>query len=114
MNDFFNQQKVSTDLINILKYFYEFFKVYKLANNTSVSKWKLADVENSINWAKLIEDLYSKFNKKPYYQKLLNSLKVLSNHWSLNEDDVENIVKNPTFKIRNVSRKSFESSTIYY
>ena len=102
MNDFFKNQNGSNDLANVMKLFYEYFKIYKQATQASVSKWKMSDVENAIKWSQFIEELHSKFISKAYYEKLLVNLKHLALNWSINAEEVEEIVKNPTFSIRNV------------
>ena len=102
MNDFFKNQNGSADLTNILKAFYEYFKIYKQAKHTVVSKWKVSDCENVIKWSHMIEELHPKFINKPYYEKLLNTLKQLSKYWSINDNEVEELIKNPSYIMKNV------------
>jgi hypothetical protein len=103
MNEFFKNQNGTTDLINTLKIFYEYFKIYKQAKQAVVSKWKVSDVENAIKWSQMIEELHPKFINKQYYEKLLCNLKQLSKYWSINEaNEVEELVKNPSFVMKNV------------
>ena len=103
MSDFFKNQKASTDLENLFKSYYEYFKIYKLATTTPISKWKLMDIENAMKWAKLVEDIYTKLCSKSYLQKFITGLKCLSLHWSITNINIEEIIKDPALFMRNVS-----------
>lgn len=104
MDEFLKQQKGSSNLTNVLKWYYEYFKIYKLCSNSCVSKWKQADIDNTLKWSKFVEEVYKKINKKSYLSKLLDNLTILAKHWSLNIENINDFIKNATFNIKNVGK----------
>ena len=40
-----------SDLKEIYKIIFDFFKIYKASSSLNVSKWKLVDLNNSLKWA---------------------------------------------------------------
>lgn len=59
-----------SQLIDTLKYLFDFLKIYKASSSVNVLKWKEADMENSFKWAGLIKLLinieFLKQNKKDF------------------------------------------------
>ena len=40
-----------SQLVDVLKFLFDFMKIYKASSSVNVFKWKEADLDNSLKWA---------------------------------------------------------------
>jgi hypothetical protein len=72
-------------LTNIYKSIYMFFKILNESHTPIVKNWNIADVTNALKWSRLVQDTYKIVHGKPFYPNLLVKLKVVLEHWKLDE-----------------------------
>ncbi|CAF0714965.1 unnamed protein product [Brachionus calyciflorus] len=91
---------MSSELKEIYKFLFDYFKIYKESSGPNVSNWKIADLNNAIKWSNGIEEFYGKIRHKKYLSKLIEDIKLVLRHWKIDCKDCEDLLKNATFKLK--------------
>ncbi|RNA05892.1 hypothetical protein BpHYR1_038099 [Brachionus plicatilis] len=89
-----------SDLKDIYKFLFDYFKIYKESNGPSVSYWKLGDLKNAIKWSEGVEEFYSKLKFKKFLKKLLKDIMLILEHWKIDEKNCELLLKDASQNLR--------------
>ena len=71
----------------LLKFLFDYLKIYKSASSPTVAKWRQGDLNNALKWSGLCEEIYAKIKNKKSYQKLLNDLSFFKEHWKIEDSE---------------------------
>jgi hypothetical protein len=92
---------MSSQLKDIYKFLYDYFKLYKDSSTSLVEKWSKNDLDNALKWSESCKEIVTKLektNKKTdFYKKFIKEIKIILDHLKINENDLnksEDLVKN--------------------
>lgn len=91
-----------SDLKELYKFLFDYFKIYKESSGPNVSNWKLGDLKNAIKWSEGVEEFYSKIKFKKCHNKFLKDIKMILDHWKINEQDCETLLRTASLNLKQV------------
>lgn len=77
--------KQMSQLKEVYKFFFDYFKLFKSSISLNVSKWTLTDLSSAFKWSLQVEDLFAHLKNKSYFGQFLDDLECLKNHWNIEE-----------------------------
>lgn len=91
-----------SDLKELYKFLFDYFKIYKESFGPNVSNWKLGDLKNAIKWSEGVEDFYSKIKFSRCLNKFLEDTRFILGHWKIEEKNSENLLKAAAHNLKQV------------
>jgi hypothetical protein len=90
---------MSSQLKDIYKFLYDYFKLYKDSSTSLVEKWSKNDVDNALKWSVSCQEIVNKLEKSTkktdFFKKFIQEIKKISDHLKINLDEsIEDFVKN--------------------
>lgn len=74
-----------SQLKEVYKFFFDFFKLFKSSISLNASKWTSVDLNNAIEWSSRVEELFVSLKKKSYFKLFIDDLECLRNYWNIEE-----------------------------
>lgn len=97
-----------TEIEEIIKFFFNYFKVFKLSSSSNVANWTLHDIRNALKWSNNCEELFIRIKSKPFFDEFLLKLIPILDHWKLfeiyNESSLQQNLTRSFRKIKQVAK----------
>lgn len=101
-----------TEIEDIIKFFFNYFKVFKMSSSSNVANWTLFDIRNALKWSSNCEELFIRIKSKPFFDELLLKLIPILDHWKLfelyNESSFQENLAKSFRKIKQVAKYIFK------
>lgn len=91
-----------SDLKELYKFLFDYFKIYKESFGSNVSNWKLGDLKNAIKWSEGVEDFYSKIKFSRGLGKFLENTRLILDHWKIEEKNCEKLLREASQNLKQV------------
>ena len=97
----FNLNKnMSSQLKDIYKFLYDYFKLLKDSSTSLVEKWSKNDLDNALKWSESCQEVVTKLEKSSkktdFYKKFIQEIKKILDHLKISENEsakTEDLVK---------------------
>ena len=92
---------MSSQLKDIYKFLYDYFKLFKDSSTSLVEKWSKNDLDNALKWSESCQEVVIKLEKSSkkndFYKKFIQEIKKILDHLKISENEskkTEDLVKN--------------------
>jgi len=98
-----------SEIEEIYKFFFNYFKIFKTSIGSNVTKWTQLDVQNAFKWSINCEELSKRLTNKPYFDHFVEQLRIILDHWKLpikflEKSALKDLIQNASKHMRKVTK----------